>query len=155
MKVLKPEIGEWYRGATNALFSSHFRADALCVFASGTRSARRRLIESLARYDEPIVLIEETSEILIDKPNLVRFEARRSQAPLGQEAPLPAVTIADLLRATLRHRPDRGHSGAGRHAHRPDPAIAGGRYQDPDKRRGRSCCCRSTRREHTPDDHRS
>ena len=53
------------------------------------------------------MLIEETSEILIDKPNLVRFEARRSQAPLGQEAPLPAVTIADLLRATLRHRPDR------------------------------------------------
>src|SRR5205823_6621851 len=36
-----------------------------------------------------------------------RFEARRAQAPLGQEAPLPAVTIADLLRATLRHRPDR------------------------------------------------
>jgi pilus assembly protein CpaF len=54
-----------------------------------------------------IVLIEETSEILIDKPNLVRFEARRAQAPLGQEAPLPAVTISDLLRATLRHRPDR------------------------------------------------
>src|SRR5947208_15802384 len=41
------------------------------------------------------------------KPNLVRFEARRAQTPLGQEAPLPAVTIADLLRATLRHRPDR------------------------------------------------
>ena len=37
----------------------------------------------------------------------MRFEARRAQAPLGQEAPLPAVTIADLLRATLRHRPDR------------------------------------------------
>jgi pilus assembly protein CpaF len=32
---------------------------------------------------------------------------RRAQAPLGQEAPLPPVTIADLLRATLRHRPDR------------------------------------------------
>ena len=54
-----------------------------------------------------IVLIEETSEILIEKPNLVRFEARRLQQPLGQEAPMPAVTIADLLRATLRHRPDR------------------------------------------------
>jgi pilus assembly protein CpaF len=26
---------------------------------------------------------------------------------LGQEAPLPPVTIADLLRAALRHRPDR------------------------------------------------
>jgi pilus assembly protein CpaF len=37
----------------------------------------------------------------------VRFEARRAQAPLGQEEPMPAVTIADLVRATLRHRPDR------------------------------------------------
>jgi hypothetical protein len=36
----------------------------------------------------------------------LRFEARRAQLPLGQ-APLPPVTIADLLRATLRHRPDR------------------------------------------------
>jgi len=27
--------------------------------------------------------------------------------PLGQEEPMPAVTIADLVRATLRHRPDR------------------------------------------------
>ena len=37
----------------------------------------------------------------------MRLEARRAQAPLGHEAPLPPVTIADLLRATLRHRPDR------------------------------------------------
>ena len=57
--------------------------------------------------DDRIVLIEETSEILIEKPNLVRFEARRAQLPLGQETPLPAVTISDLVRATLRHRPDR------------------------------------------------
>ena len=48
-----------------------------------------------------IVLIEDTSEIQISKPNLVRFEARREQAGI------PAVTIRDLLRATLRHRPDR------------------------------------------------
>jgi pilus assembly protein CpaF len=27
--------------------------------------------------------------------------------PLGQETAVPAVTIAELLRATLRHRPDR------------------------------------------------
>ncbi|MGH9204399.1 MAG: ATPase, T2SS/T4P/T4SS family, partial [Vicinamibacterales bacterium] len=50
---------------------------------------------------------EETSEVVINKRNLVRFEARRAQLPLGQEVPLPAVTIAELLRATLRHRPDR------------------------------------------------
>ena len=54
-----------------------------------------------------IVVIEETAEIHLDKPNVLRLEARRAQAPLGQEAPLPPVTIADLLRATLRHRPDR------------------------------------------------
>jgi Type II/IV secretion system protein len=57
--------------------------------------------------DDRIVLIEETSEVVIDKPNLVRFEARRAQVALGQETPVPAVTIAELLRATLRHRPDR------------------------------------------------
>src|SRR6185295_12685082 len=57
--------------------------------------------------EDRIVVIEETAEIHLDHPNLLRFEARRAQAPLGQEAPLPAVTIADLLRATLRHRPDR------------------------------------------------
>ena len=53
------------------------------------------------------MLIEETAEIHLNKPNVVRLEARRAQPPLGQEAPLPPVTIADLLRAALRHRPDR------------------------------------------------
>ena len=80
------------------------------LISGGTGTGKTTLLNALASTIPPedrIVLIEETSEILIDKPNLVRFEARRSQAPLGQEAPLPAVTIADLLRATLRHRPDR------------------------------------------------
>ena len=47
------------------------------------------------------MLIEDTSEVQMTKPNLVRFEARRDQSDR------PAVTIRDLLRATLRHRPDR------------------------------------------------
>ena len=51
--------------------------------------------------DERIVLIEDTSEIAIAMPNLVRLEARRTQPDL------PAVTIRDLLRQTLRLRPDR------------------------------------------------
>jgi pilus assembly protein CpaF len=80
------------------------------LISGGTGTGKTTLLNALAATipaQDRIVLIEETSEILIDKPNLVRFEARRSQAPLGQEVPLPAVTIADLLRATLRHRPDR------------------------------------------------
>jgi len=80
------------------------------LISGGTGTGKTTLLNALAAtipVTDRIVLIEETSEILIDKPNLVRFEARRAQAPLGQEAALPAVTISDLLRATLRHRPDR------------------------------------------------
>jgi pilus assembly protein CpaF len=80
------------------------------LISGGTGTGKTTLLNALASTipsDDRIVLIEETSEILIDKPNLVRFEARRAQAPMGQEATLPAVKIADLLRATLRHRPDR------------------------------------------------
>ena len=47
------------------------------------------------------MIIEDTAEIQLQKDNLVRLEARREQNGL------PAVTIRDLLKATLRHRPDR------------------------------------------------
>jgi pilus assembly protein CpaF len=80
------------------------------LISGGTGTGKTTLLNALAATipdEDRIVLIEETSEILIEKSNLVRFEARRAQIPLGQEAPLPPVTIADLLRATLRHRPDR------------------------------------------------
>src|SRR5204862_7947059 len=80
------------------------------LISGGNGTGKTTLLNALASTipnHDRIVLIEETSEIMIDKPNLVRFEARRAQAALGQETPLPAVTIADLLLATLRHRPDR------------------------------------------------
>src|SRR3989441_2138054 len=80
------------------------------LISGGTGTGKTTLLNAVAQTipaEDRIVLIEETSEILIDKPNLVRFEARRAQAPLGQEDSMPAVTIADLVRATLRHRPDR------------------------------------------------
>jgi pilus assembly protein CpaF len=48
-----------------------------------------------------VVVIEDTAELQIARDNVVRFEARREQPDLS------AVTIRDLLRATLRHRPDR------------------------------------------------
>ena len=57
--------------------------------------------------DDRLVLIEDTAELQLDAPNLVRFEARREQAGV------PAITIRDLLRATLRHRPDRILVGRG------------------------------------------
>lgn len=80
------------------------------VISGGTGTGKTTLLNALAAHipdGDRLIVIEETAEIHLDKPNLLRFEARRAQPPLGQEAPLPPVTIADLLRATLRHRPDR------------------------------------------------
>jgi len=67
---------------------------------SGKTTLANVLLESIPDH-ERIVLIEDTAEIQIQKPNVLRFEARREQNGL------PAVTIRDLLKATLRHRPDR------------------------------------------------
>ena len=86
------------------------RAEQNVLISGGTGTGKTTLLNALAAHipdSNRIVVIEETAEIHLDKPNLLRFEARRAQIPLGHETPLPAVTIADLVRATLRHRPDR------------------------------------------------
>jgi pilus assembly protein CpaF len=74
------------------------------LISGGTGTGKTTMLNALAVFignDDRIILIEDTSEIAINKRNLVRFEARREQNCL------PAVAIRDLLRATLRHRPDR------------------------------------------------
>lgn len=74
------------------------------LISGATASGKTTLLTALATFisdADRIVLIEDTSEVQCSKPNLVRFEARREQPGW------PAVTIRDLLRATLRHRPDR------------------------------------------------
>ena len=74
------------------------------LISGGTSTGKTTLLNALAAYlpaTERLVVIEDTAELQIDLPNLVRLEARR------EHATLPAVTIRDLLRATLRHRPDR------------------------------------------------
>jgi pilus assembly protein CpaF len=74
------------------------------LICGGTSSGKTTLANLLMEFipnHERIVLIEDTAEIQIEKENVLRFEARREQNGL------PAVTIRDLLRATLRHRPDR------------------------------------------------
>jgi pilus assembly protein CpaF len=74
------------------------------LICGGTSSGKTTLAKVLTEFipnHERIVLIEDTAEIQIQKENVLRFEARR------QQNGLPAVTIRDLLKATLRHRPDR------------------------------------------------
>ena len=59
------------------------------------------LLAKFIPEDERIVLIEDTAELQLPQTNLVRFEARREQNGL------PAIAIRDLLKASLRYRPDR------------------------------------------------
>jgi pilus assembly protein CpaF len=74
------------------------------LISGGTGSGKSTLAVALARFipdDERIVLIEDTAELQLRQTNLVRLEARR------EVNGLPAVSIRDLLKASLRHRPDR------------------------------------------------
>ena len=71
------------------------------LVSGGTGSGKTTLLNALIALipdDERIVAIEDILELRIDAPNCVRFEARG----LSQGA----VTIRDLVRHALRHRPD-------------------------------------------------
>jgi pilus assembly protein CpaF len=75
------------------------------LISGGTGTGKTTLLNILADSipdEDRLLVIEDTAEIHIRKPNLVRFEARRQQGPK-----IPAVTIRDLLKASLRHRPER------------------------------------------------
>jgi pilus assembly protein CpaF len=75
------------------------------LISGGTGTGKTTLLNILADFipdEDRLVVVEDTAEIHIRKPNLVRFEARRQQGPK-----IPAVTIRDLLKASLRHRPER------------------------------------------------
>jgi pilus assembly protein CpaF len=74
------------------------------LISGGTGTGKTTLLSILATFipeHERLLIIEDTAEIQISAPNLVRFEARVAQNGI------PAVTIRELLKASLRHRPDR------------------------------------------------
>ena len=67
---------------------------------SGKTTLLAALLNDLER-GERFLIIEDVAEIRLEQPHQLRFEARKATA--GR----PAVTIRDLVRAALRHRPDR------------------------------------------------
>jgi len=74
------------------------------LISGGTGTGKSTTLGILAKFipdDERILLIEDTAEIELGHANLVRFEARQEQNGV------PPVAIRDLLKASLRHRPDR------------------------------------------------
>jgi pilus assembly protein CpaF len=87
-----------------ALIREAVEARENILISGATSTGKTTLLNAMASLlpdGERIILIEDTAELRLDKPHLVRFEARRAQ--LGW----PAVTIRDLVTASLRHRPDR------------------------------------------------
>jgi len=115
------------------------------LISGGTGTGKTTFLTALASFiprHERVLVIEDTAEIQIRIPNLIRFEARREQNGF------PAVTIRELLKASLRHRPDRillgeirgaeafdllqllntGHSGTISTVHANSPAQALNRF---------------------------
>ncbi len=97
------EAGTLERWLANQL-EAYVLARRNILIAGGTGSGKTSLLNVLGKFipsDERVLLIEDTSEIHMGQDNLVRFEARQPHNGL------PGVTIRDLLKASLRHRPDR------------------------------------------------
>jgi pilus assembly protein CpaF len=78
--------------------------DHTLLISGGTSTGKTTLLNAISAFlpaQDRIVVIEDTAELQLAHRNVVRLEARRAQRDL------PAVSIRDLLRAALRHRPDR------------------------------------------------
>lgn len=75
------------------------------LVAGGTGSGKTSLLNALASFvpaDERIVVIEDASELRLQQPHVLYLEARPPDAKDRGE-----ITIRQLLRASLRLRPDR------------------------------------------------
>jgi pilus assembly protein CpaF len=97
------QVGTLERWLANQL-EGYVLARKNLLISGSTGSGKTSMLNVLGKFipsDERILLIEDTSEIQMCQDNLVRFEARQPQNGL------PAITIRDLLKASLRHRPDR------------------------------------------------
>ena len=79
---------------------SILRRDGNLLIAGGTGSGKTTLLNALSTLlpaGGRVISIEDTLELQLRRPNCVRFEARGLKGD---------VTIRDLVRHSLRHRPD-------------------------------------------------
>ena len=80
--------------------------DGANLFVSGgTGTGKTTFLNALAcaiPKQERIVLIEDSAELKINQPNLVRMEVRNANGEGAEQ-----ITIRDLIRTSLRMRPDR------------------------------------------------
>lgn len=95
--ALTPEIVEFLEGAV--------RAKLNIIISGGTGSGKTTLLNTLTSFipsNERIITIEDSAELILQQPHVVRLETR----PANIEGH-GAFTQRDLLFNTLRMRPDR------------------------------------------------
>ena len=97
---LTPEIAEFLRKLVEARYN--------IFIAGGTGSGKTTFLNALSNYipkDQRIITIEDAPELQITNiPNIVRMQTRQASASASKER---EVTMQDLIRASLRMRPDR------------------------------------------------
>jgi len=94
-----------YNAEIGALLEAAVAARCNVLVSGGTSSGKTSLLNALAFHipePERVVTIEDTAELSLNHPHVVRLESR----PGGFDGS-GLVTIRDLLRNTLRMRPDR------------------------------------------------
>ncbi len=94
---LTPEIADFVRACVEARLN--------ILISGGTGSGKTTLLNVMSSFipaDERIVTVEDSAELQLKQPHIVRLETR----PPNIEGE-GAVTIRDLVRNSLRMRPDR------------------------------------------------
>ncbi len=83
------------------------KAKVNIIVSGGTGTGKTTLLNSISRFigdHERIVTIEDSAELQLQQPHVVRLEA--SQAKKGEDGNA-AITIRDLVKNALRMRPER------------------------------------------------
>jgi pilus assembly protein CpaF len=89
----------------HALLQAAVRGRCNILVSGGTSSGKTSLLNALACFiaaEERVVTVEDTAELSLNHPHVVRLESR-----LGGFEGAGVVSIRDLVRNSLRMRPDR------------------------------------------------
>ncbi len=91
---------------TAAFIEKLVRAKYSCICSGGTGSGKTTFLNAMSDFipkDERIITIEDSAELqIVGVDNLVRLETRNANVEGCEE-----ITIRDLIRSSLRMRPDR------------------------------------------------
>jgi pilus assembly protein CpaF len=97
LNTLTPEIAHFLTGAVRARLNM--------LVTGGTGSGKTTLLNILSRYianDERILTIEDSAELMLQQPHVVRLETRPPNIEGNGQ-----ITQRDLVKNALRMRPDR------------------------------------------------